>query len=104
MLRRIIDTFKDGLAKIKWFAVVFSERVRIEIAIIKLMARSNELERKRRDLFIAIGERVYEVKDNPEKNIFRDKVVVEAMEDIEKMEKNIEELKEKVSEIHSMGV
>lgn len=104
MLKRIIENFRDGLARIKWFAAVFSERVRIELAVIKLLYRSDEMEKTRQKLLKTIGERIYEVKGNPEKNVFRDKVIVEALEDIEKMEKDIEELKERVSEIHSTGV
>jgi hypothetical protein len=104
MLNRIIGNFKDGLARIRWFATVFSERFKIEIAVIKLMYRSDEMEKRRQERFRTIGERIYESKGNPEKNVFRDKVIVEAMEDIEKMEKDIEELKEKTSEIHGMGV
>lgn len=102
MLKRIIGNFKDGLARIRWFASVFAERFRIEIAVIKLMYRSDEMERRRQELFRTIGERIYEVKGNPEKNVFRDKVIVDAMEDIEKMDKDMEELKEKASEIHSV--
>ncbi|MEJ2697345.1 MAG: hypothetical protein P8013_11930 [Candidatus Sulfobium sp.] len=104
MLKRIIGNFRDGLSRIRWFAHVFSERVKIEIAVIKLLYRSDEMEKRRQELFRTIGERIYEVKGNHEKNVFRDKVIVEAMEDIEKMEKNIEELKERVSEIHGVGV
>ncbi len=104
MLKRVMENFKDGLARIRWFATVFSERFRIEIAIIKLMYRSDEMEKKRQELFRTIGERIYESRGNPEKNVLRDKVIVEAMENLEKMEKDIEELKAKVSEIHGMGV
>ncbi len=104
MLKRVMENFKDGLARIRWFATVFSERFRIEMAVIKLMYRSDEMEKKRQELFRTIGERIYESKGNPEKNIFRDKVIGEAMEKIEKMEKDIEELKEKASEIHGMGI
>jgi seryl-tRNA synthetase len=104
MLKRIIENFKDGLSRIRWFATVFSERFKIEMAVIKLMYRSDEMEKKRQELFRTIGERIYEIKGNTEKNVFRDKVIVEAMEDIERMEKDIEELKEKVAEIHSVSV
>jgi RNA processing factor Prp31 len=104
MLKRIIENFKNGLSRIKWFATVFAERFRIEMAVIKIMYRSDEMEKKRQELFRTIGERIYEIKGNTEKNVFKDKVIVEAMEDIEKMDKDIEELKEKVAEIHSVSV
>ena len=104
MLKGIIENFKNGLSRIKWFATVFSERVKIEVAVIKLMYRSDEMDRRRQELFRTIGERVYDVRGNKEKNIFRDKIVVEAMEGIENMEKDIEDLKARASEIHGVGV
>lgn len=104
MLKGIIQNFKDGISRIRWFAAVFSERVKIEIAVIKLMYRSDEMERRRQELFRTIGERVYEVRGNKEKNVYRDKIVVEAVEDIETMEKDIEDLKERASEIHGVGI
>jgi len=104
MLKGIIQNFRDGISRIRWFAAVFSERVKIEIAVIKLMYRSDEMERRRQELFRTIGERVYEVRGNKEKNVYRDKIVVEAVEDIETMEKDIEDLKERASEIHGVGI
>lgn len=104
MLKRIKDNFIKGVDRIKWFSTVFSERLKIEITIIKLLYRSDEMDKKRDELLKAIGQRVYELKSHTDKNILRDKAVSEAIVEIEKVEKNIEELNQKVSEINKVCV
>jgi len=104
MLKRIKDNFSKGIDRIKWFSTVLSERLKIEITIIKLLYRSDEMNKKRDELLKKIGQRVYELKVHTDKNILKDKVVSEAIVEIEKVEKDIEELNQKVSEIGKVGV
>jgi hypothetical protein len=99
MLRNLLDSFKRGIEKIRWFSSLFSERLRIEMAIFKLLFRSDETARERDLLLRKIGERVLELKDQPEKNILRDHVVVEAITGIVVLEKTLEDINQKVSEI-----
>jgi hypothetical protein len=98
------ENFKQGLYTLKWFATVLSERLKIEIAVIKLLYQSDEIEKRRGELLKAIGERVYELKGHPDKNILRDRAVLGAIEEIDKIEKDLEGLKQKVSEINSVRV
>jgi hypothetical protein len=104
MLERFKDNFIKGIERIKWFATLFSERLKIEIALMKLLYQSNEMDEKREDLFKTIGRRVYELKENPDKNIFKDRVVLESIEGIEKLEKDMDDLKHRVSELSGAGV
>lgn len=104
MLKRLIENFRKGIDRIKWFSNVFSERLKIEIAVIKLLHQSEEMEKKREEMYKAIGRRVYELKGHYDKNILRDKAVVETIGGIEKIIKDIEELKQKVSDISTVGV
>jgi len=99
MLKNVYENFKKGIEKIKWFATLFSERMNIEIAIFKLLYQSDEMAKKREALLKTIGERVVELKAHSEKNIFRDSDIVVALEEIEKIDKNINDLKYKASEI-----
>ena len=99
MLKKLYENFRKGTVKIKWFATLFSERMNIEIAIFKLLYQSDEMSRKREALLKTIGERVVELKGHSEKNIFRDSDIEEALEEIEKIDKNINDLKYKASEI-----
>jgi RNA processing factor Prp31 len=53
----------------------------------------------RKALLNAIGERVVELKGHSEKNIFRDSIVAEALEEIDQIDKNINEIRHKAGEI-----
>ena len=99
MLKNVYENLKNGIGKIKWFATLFSERMNIEIAIFKLLYQSDEMAKKREVLLKIIGERVIELKGHSEKNIFRDSDIAGALEEIEKLDKNINDLKHKASEI-----
>jgi len=99
MLKRIYENFKKGIAKIKWFSALFSERMNIEIAIFKLLYQSDEMAKKREEHLKTIGERVVALKEHGEKSVFRDSVVVEALDEIEKIDKNIDDLRHKASEL-----
>ena len=99
MLKKIYENFKKGIEKIKWFATLFSERVDIEIAVFRLLYQSDEMSKKRDEHLKAIGERVVALKEHGEKNIFRDSVIVEALDEIEKIDKHIGDLRHKASEI-----
>jgi len=99
MLKNVYENLKNGIGKIKWFATLFSERMNIEIAIFKLLYQSDEMAKKREVLLKIIGERVIELKGHSEKNIFRDSDIAGALEEIEKLDKNINDLKSKASDI-----
>jgi hypothetical protein len=99
MLKRVYDNFRKGTEKIKWFATLFSERMNIELAIFKLLYQSDEMTRKRQELLVTIGERVVGLKAHGDKNVFLDSAVAGALAEIEKLDGNISELRQKASEI-----
>ena len=98
-MKNVYENLKNGIGKIKWFATLFSERMNIEIAIFKLLYQSDEMSKKKEVLLKIIGERVIELKGHSEKNIFRDSDIAGALEEIEKLDKNINDLKSKASDI-----
>lgn len=104
MFQKLRENFKEGLYRLKWVAIVLSERLKIEIAVIRLLYQSDEMEKSREELLKTIGLRVYELNGNPDKNILRDRTVLAALDEIKKIEKNIDELKQKVSEMSSARV
>ncbi|MBI5641732.1 MAG: hypothetical protein HZA17_15055 [Nitrospirae bacterium] len=104
MLKRIQENFRRGIERIRWFANVFSERFRIEITIVRLLYQADEMEKKKDELLKSIGKRVYEFKGHTEKSILKDRLVLDAVVEIERIETNMNELKQKVSEIGSVGV
>jgi hypothetical protein len=99
MLKRVYENFKKGTEKIKWFATLFSERMNIELAIFKLLYQSDAMRRKRQELLVTLGERVVELKGHGDKIVFLDSVVAGALSEIEKLDSNIAELRQKASEI-----
>jgi hypothetical protein len=101
MFQRLRENFREGLYRLKWVAIVLSERLKIEVAVIRLLYRSDEMEKSKEALLKTIGLRVYELNGNPDKNVMRDRTVLAAMDEIKKIEKNIDELKKKVSEMSS---
>lgn len=104
MFERVRESFGNGISRIKWLAAVFADRLKIEIAVIRLLYRSAEMEKRKAELLRSIGMRVYELRGSPERNILKDKTVFELVEALVKLEKEMEELKQKASEMSSVGI
>lgn len=98
-MKKIIDDFRQGLERLRWFATVFAERLKIEIAIFRLLYESDRITKTREELLRKIGERVMQLKDRQDKNILKDSLVIEAVAEISKLEKTIDDLKSRVAEI-----
>lgn len=98
-VKKILDDFRKGLERVRWFSTVFAERLKIEIAIFRILYESDRMAKTRDDLLRKIGERVMELKDHHDKNILKDSVIAEAVAEINKLEKTIEDLKIRAAEI-----
>ena len=98
-MKKIIDDIRKGLERLRWFATVFSERLKIEIAIFRLLHEADRMASTRGELLRRIGERVMELKDHQDKNLLKDSVVAEAVAEINRLDKTIEDLKTRVAEI-----
>ena len=103
MFERVRESFGNGISRIKWFAGVFADRLKIEVAVVRLLYRSAEMEKKKAELLRNIGMRVYELRGSPDRNILKDKTVFELVEALAKLEKEMDELKQKASEMSSVG-
>ncbi|MDA8083655.1 MAG: hypothetical protein M0024_08370 [Nitrospiraceae bacterium] len=103
MFRRLRTDFLRGVEKVQWFSRVFSERLNIEIAVIKLLYRSDEVERKKNELLALIGNRVYELKDASERNPLRDRTIVDALAGIEDLDREMVELGKKIEDLSRSG-
>ena len=98
-MKKIIEDFRKGIEQIRWFVTLFAERLQIEIAAFKLLYESDKMAKTREEMLRKIGERVVDLKGNEEKNILKDSVVAEAIREIEKLDKNMDDLKDRVSDI-----
>jgi seryl-tRNA synthetase len=99
MLKKLKDNFDSGVEKIKWFSSLLSDRLKIEISVMKLLHQSEQMEKKKDDLMKTIGRRVYELKEYPDSHALKDTVVTDALNEIEVINAEIESLKRKASEI-----
>ena len=103
MYKRIKENFDNGLMKLKWFSHILSDRMKIELSVFKLLYQAEQMEKNKEDLMKTIGERMLELKDHSEKSILKDRVIADAMNEIEKINQEIEEIKKQASEISSTG-
>jgi acetate kinase len=99
MWKRIKNNFDSGIERIKWFSSILSERMKIEFSVIKLVSDRDKKEKDRAEKLRLIGERVFELKEQHEKNVLKDKAITTAISEIEKLNSEIEDLKKKASEV-----
>ncbi|MCJ7481619.1 MAG: hypothetical protein MUO31_01495 [Thermodesulfovibrionales bacterium] len=99
MLKRIKDSFDSGVEKIKWFSSLLSERVKVEVSVLKLMYQSDQMERRKDDLMKTIGRRVHELKEYPDRQLLKDRIIDDSLVEIEHIIREIELTRKKASEI-----
>lgn len=99
MWKRIKNNFDSGIERIKWFSSILSERVKIEFSVIKLVSDRDKKEKDRAEKMRLIGERVFELREQQDKNILKDKVIADSISETEKIDSEIEDMNKKVSEI-----
>jgi seryl-tRNA synthetase len=99
MLKRIKDSFENGVEKIKWASSLLSERVKIELSVMKLLYETDQLEKKKEDLMKTIGKRVAELKEYPDRQILKDSIVADALSEIEKITTEIDQTRIRASDI-----
>jgi seryl-tRNA synthetase len=99
MIVKIKRSFDEGLEKIRWLASLLSERIKVEVAVVKLLIQADGLERKRDELVRSIGERVFELRERKELDALRDPKIRQALAQMEEVDSELKELKDSVSRI-----
>jgi len=99
MITRIKKSFEDGVNRLKWFSSLLNERVRVELAVFRMMLQADSLEKRRSELVGSIGERTFELRDKGELNVFKDAIVRKALKELEELDTELRALKERVSKI-----
>ncbi len=97
------EWFQKGIKKLKWFASLISERLHVELAIIKVLNNMEELKAKRQRIMIKLGERLYQLKDSPEYTILSDSEIKELFKEIAEIEKQMDSLREKADALSKVG-
>ena len=99
MLKKIKDSFDSGVDKIKWFSSLLSDRVKVEVSVMKLLYQSDQMGKRKEDVLRTIGRRVHELKEYPDRQILKDTVIADALAEIEQITSEIEQTRKKASEI-----
>jgi predicted transcriptional regulator len=99
MWTRIKSNLESGTEKLKWFSSMFSDRLKIELSVMKLLYESDCLEKKKNDMMKTIGKRIWELQGQPERNILKDTIIMDALSEIERINSDIDATKKKASDI-----
>ena len=96
---RVKNNLDLGIEKIKWFSSLLSERLKIEFSVMKLSNDRAKMEKDRAEKMRVIGERVFEIRKESDRNVFKDKAITDSIAELEKLEAEIEDIKKKTSDI-----
>jgi hypothetical protein len=103
MINLITDNIKRAWDKIKAWSSLISERVRIELGIVRLLNDSRKIDSKIAHLYQKIGKRIFELKDDiwrsNSRNIFKDEEISASFAEIQRLLQEKELILKKVSEI-----
>lgn len=102
MWKKLKENLDSGIEKVKWFSSLLNERMKIEISVFKLLHQSAEMKKKRVTLLVTIGERVFQLKNGPDKQFLRDPVILDAMKSVEELDAEIEDVRKKAAEIEKI--
>jgi hypothetical protein len=99
MLKRLKNNFDGGVEKLKWFSLMLSDRLKVELSVFRLLCHSERMEKQKDALLKTIGQRVHEMRAGPDRNILKDGIIADAMQEIERLNSEIESTKKKASDI-----
>lgn len=101
----MIDTIKkdfiQGIKTIKFWATILSERVKIEINVIRIVGEINKLIEKRDELLKSIGQEICE-SSLTEINKENEKII-SLMRKVKELDTEIEDKKKKLSDLEEMS-
>lgn len=100
---RIKNSLNSGIKRLKFLSSIIAERLKIELSVIRLLDEQNDKQKEIAEKMRIIGQRVFELKGSAEKDVFKDKTINETIAGIEKLNADIEDIKNKVSTISSIA-
>jgi len=102
MIETIKKDFLQGLKTFKFWASLLSERVKVELNVLKLIGEINRLVLKRDELLKIVGKEVYnswssllEIKENEK--------IANSVRQIRELETEIEDKRKKLAELEDMS-
>lgn len=98
MLDRIKKSFHEGVKNVKWFAVFVTERTKAEASMARLLYECNKLETRLDELYRDIGKRVLELKDKEDKDVYKDFIVLQTLNEIKNLREEIEDYRKRAED------
>jgi PHP family Zn ribbon phosphoesterase len=98
MLDRIKKSFQEGIKSVKWFAVFVTERTKAEASMARLLYECNKLETRLDQLYRDIGKRVLELKDKEDKDVYKDFIVLQTLNEIKNLKEAIEDYRKRAED------
>ncbi|GLI53331.1 hypothetical protein [Thermodesulfovibrio yellowstonii] len=102
MLEIIKRDFLQGLKTFKFWATVISERIKIEINVLKLIREMNKLNLKKDELLKSIGKEIYDSWDR-DLEVKENEKISSLVRQIREIEIEIEDKKKKFKELEDMS-
>ena len=93
MIDRIRNSLNKGLDQVKWFATFLAERTKAETDIARLLFESTKIDGKIEDLYRDIGKRVMEIREKGEKAIWKDFIILQALDEIKQLKETADEFR-----------
>ena len=76
MIKKLKENFENGVEKIKWFASLLSDRLKIELSVM-------------------------EMKEHADRQVLKDSVILDTVGEVEKIDQELEQTRKKAQEISS---
>ncbi len=96
---RIKEWFHRGTERLRWLASLLTERLHIELAVIKLLGTVEDLRRRRDEAVRRLGERVLQLKESPAHDVFTDQEVKQIFKEIEELDEEMEAARSRADEL-----
>lgn len=102
MIETIKKDFLQGLKTFKFWASIISERLKIEINVVKLTGQINKLVEKRDELLKNVGKEIYDLW-GADLNLKENEKISNLIRQVREFEAEIEEKKRKLNELEDMS-
>jgi len=102
MISKLSREISSAFEKLKWFVSLVVERIKIEMAIIKILGKSEKYEKEKREILNRIGERVVDLSQRKNPSILDDVDIKDALSQLEKLDKEINLLKKEAEDISTL--
>ncbi len=100
MIDRVRKSFQEGVKSVKWVAAFLSERTRVEASMARLLYESSKLENKLDEHYRDIGKRVSELKDKEDKEVLKDFIILQTINEIKILKEEIEDYKKRAHAVN----